>query len=210
MLIKIPNREIFIDPQRIIELSLRMPDDKFDGFRLFLKLDAIHESKTVFVDFDTEAEAQDFMKKCVKFVNKQTQPSGATPIGQWGPLSWPLVSEAVIIRATLAGKRPLPCMAKKTGPLEVTMEYLDDLMGAEAEDLLTGFRGIITAYCVYATGCSQLLIQPAMKKTDKEYPNGVWIDEDRMKILKARTTRYENFRKVDKKSDGFDIPAPVK
>lgn len=60
--------------------------------------------------------------------------------------------------------------------------------GDKAEDTVSGFVGIITAFAEYATGCNQILISPkAGKKGD--YRDGHWFDVERVKILqKSHTT----------------------
>jgi len=73
-------------------------------------------------------------------------------------------------------------------------------MGTTGEDIITGFKGVITGYCHYLTGCDQLCLQPAIKKgkdVKHEVPAGSWFDVNRVKItdskvkkIKIDTTEY--------------------
>ena len=54
-------------------------------------------------------------------------------------------------------------------------------LGKQATDLVTGFSGIITGFCQYLTGCNQYLVVPKTKDESK-YPDGSWLDENRLKI----------------------------
>ncbi len=56
----------------------------------------------------------------------------------------------------------------------------NSLMGREAEDRITGFKGFITGIASYITGCDQCLLQPKTKK--KEYVEGRWFDANRIII----------------------------
>lgn len=53
-------------------------------------------------------------------------------------------------------------------------------LGQEVKDRLTGFKGYITGRCEYLTGCIQYSINPKIKKGDTGYPQGTWMDEDRL------------------------------
>jgi hypothetical protein len=55
-------------------------------------------------------------------------------------------------------------------------------LGQKAKDVVTGFTGTITARADYLTGCKQYCVTPRVKP-DGEYPNGVWLDEDRIELL---------------------------
>lgn len=53
-------------------------------------------------------------------------------------------------------------------------------MGHKAKDMVTGFKGIITARAQYITGCDQYFLQPEMKKD--HLADGKWYDENRLGV----------------------------
>jgi len=78
-----------------------------------------------------------------------------------------------------------------------------DNMGKNAVDRFTGFKGMVTGFCVYLTGCNQYLIQPECKD-DNTYVEGRWLDVDRIEVLEGKKTS------LDVETPGPDIAAPVK
>lgn len=56
--------------------------------------------------------------------------------------------------------------------------------GDEVEDKVTGFRGTLTGYARYLTGCDQCLVNPKTTDTSK-YPDGTWLDENRLVLIKS-------------------------
>ena len=59
------------------------------------------------------------------------------------------------------------------------MEKFKEHFGKEAEDKITGFKGIISGYAHYITGCGQYLINPKVDEKGNEV-DGKWIDEGRL------------------------------
>lgn len=57
------------------------------------------------------------------------------------------------------------------------------LLGLEAQDLVTGFKGIITSISFDLYGCVQAVINRGLNK-DGELSSGHWFDVNRLKILK--------------------------
>jgi|GEM_PF-1282811 len=54
-------------------------------------------------------------------------------------------------------------------------------LGQIAQDIITGFKGTITARCDYITGCNQYLLAEESKENKRaEYQ---WFDETRMKLI---------------------------
>lgn len=49
---------------------------------------------------------------------------------------------------------------------------------------VTGFEGVITAYSEYLTGCEQYCVKPAKLDKDGKMFDGVWIDQDRLDLVK--------------------------
>lgn len=93
-----------------------------------------------------------------------------------------------------------------------------DCMGFEAQDVITGFAGIITGHSNYITGCDQYLIQP-QGKVDKVFESSEtvtfdevkeprWIDEGRLKLLSE--TAIIDPESLQSEQPGADLPAPIK
>lgn len=61
-------------------------------------------------------------------------------------------------------------------------------MGKEAQDKLTGLKGIIVAVGEYYNGCVQYLVKPAEIKDGKRI-EGEWIDREFLEILGQKLTR---------------------
>ena len=55
------------------------------------------------------------------------------------------------------------------------------------KDKITGFRGMFTGFSTYSTGCAQLFLTPKVKD-DGKYPEGTWIDLDRLEAVKKDTS----------------------
>ena len=57
--------------------------------------------------------------------------------------------------------------------------------GVTLKDKITGFKGIVTGYASYITGCDQYLI---IHKVNKEGKAGdhKWFDENRLELLKSK------------------------
>jgi hypothetical protein len=80
-----------------------------------------------------------------------------------------------------------------------------ELMGRAVKDKITGITGIVTGYCIYISGCSQVCVQPPVKK-DGTQVDGVWLDEQRVDVIKGqRRVVLDNSR-----ASGFGTPAPVR
>lgn len=62
---------------------------------------------------------------------------------------------------------------------QITQEARNESLGLEARDLVTGFTGIVTAYCQYLTGCTQVAITPKMG-ADGKLPDTLWFDIQRV------------------------------
>lgn len=58
-------------------------------------------------------------------------------------------------------------------------------LGDEVKDLVSGFRGIATASSSYLNGCDRIHVQPPIKK-DGKHPDGLWVDEPQLKVLKKK------------------------
>ena len=77
-------------------------------------------------------------------------------------------------------------------------------MGATAEDIITGFKGVVTGKCSYITGCDQYLIQPRAENNIKI--DAQWFDINRL-VSDERISILKLDNSVDK---GACDMAPVK
>lgn len=77
-------------------------------------------------------------------------------------------------------------------------------LGIKVKDKVTGFTGIVTAYCKYMTGCNQALVQAEIEENKPGvYPESAWIDEQRLDRIGRSVVTLDN-----SKSPGFGPPAP--
>lgn len=82
-------------------------------------------------------------------------------------------------------------------------------LGCPAEDVVTGFEGIITGRVRYLTGCAQLLLTPRVKDGgQKQEP--LWFDETRVRIEREPALRVVLPATSAAAEGGPDIPAPVR
>jgi len=77
-------------------------------------------------------------------------------------------------------------------------------LGKQAEDKLTGFKGTITGYAEYLTGCSQYCLLPKTEDSTK-YPEAQWFDEGRIIEIKGKITTKKS---VKGERNGCDMPKP--
>lgn len=76
-------------------------------------------------------------------------------------------------------------------------------LGVTAEDKVTGFRGVVTGYVTYLTGCNQCLLMPKADK-DGKCQDGAWFDEQRVVVDEEKPIINTD----NSKSKGFDMEAP--
>lgn len=77
-----------------------------------------------------------------------------------------------------------------------------ELLGKTAEDRITGFRGVITGYVTYPSGCNQALVVPRIG-TDGKLVEPQWFDEQRLTLDPAPALVLDNAA-----APGFDKQAP--
>ena len=63
--------------------------------------------------------------------------------------------------------------------------------GQPVKDLITGFKGTITARADYITGCNQYLVSPPCGKDKGEIRASSWFDEDRIMVMPGKTTTLD-------------------
>ena len=59
----------------------------------------------------------------------------------------------------------------------------DFVLGMEAEDVVTGFTGIITARVEFLNGCIQFCLKPKGTKPDGDTKDGVYFDESQLRYI---------------------------
>ena len=68
-----------------------------------------------------------------------------------------------------------------------------ELLGFDAEDKITGFKGVIDSICFDLYGCIQASVKPKIGK-DGLVPEGYWFDVTRLKInTKNKTVPLPDF-----------------
>lgn len=60
-------------------------------------------------------------------------------------------------------------------------------LGWEVKDIVTGFRGIVTARVEYINGCVQLCVTPSVGQ-DGKMQDGVYLDQQRLRVVGAGIT----------------------
>ena len=55
--------------------------------------------------------------------------------------------------------------------------------GQEVEDIVTGFRGIITCAALWLNGCKRYSVHPKMKEGETTMPDSIWIDQENLKLI---------------------------
>ncbi len=75
-------------------------------------------------------------------------------------------------------------------------------MGDKAKDQITGFEGVITGKAEYISGCSQVLLAPAVNK-DGEFREGQWFDLQRIEVIRTKAVELDN-----RATPGADKQAP--
>lgn len=78
----------------------------------------------------------------------------------------------------------------------------NELLGCQAKDVITGFKGTIVGFCQYLTGCDQYCIQP--KLINGTIPDSRWFDENRLSIKPDKKIILNNTTFIK----GADISAP--
>lgn len=77
------------------------------------------------------------------------------------------------------------------------------MIGYNAEDTVTGFKGRAVGFCCYLTGCNQYLLTPRADKAGK-LEEGRWFDEQRLKF----DTKQKPLVIDNSAGNGADLPAP--
>ena len=83
------------------------------------------------------------------------------------------------------------------------------MLGMKMEDKITGFRGIVTGYCVYITGCNQALLTPRVDSKGAKV-EGQWHDEQRLERVGESLVTLDNEPTSPRRSLGFDKAPPIR
>ena len=75
-------------------------------------------------------------------------------------------------------------------------------MGVQVGDVITGFKGTVTGYVKYITGCNQYLVSPRREGGGKPE----WVDESRLKA--GRGTKIVISTPFG--DNGPDLQAPIR
>jgi len=85
-------------------------------------------------------------------------------------------------------------------------ETLRANLGKLAKDKVTGYEGVITAYCVSLYGCNQYMLTAKVRKENKREDSGNgWYDEGRIEIV-GPGVKPKSVRAA--KPGGENLPAP--
>lgn len=77
------------------------------------------------------------------------------------------------------------------------------ILGKEATDKVTGFKGIVTGHAEYLTGCSQYCLQPKVQKG--AFIEARWFDEGKLEFSKKVIIEP---LEIAGRENGCDMPAP--
>lgn len=78
-------------------------------------------------------------------------------------------------------------------------------LGLPATDRITGFKGIVTGFVQYITGCNQCLVAPPTK--DGAELASAWFDVQRLEFGREQD-RIKLPEAAAPSTTGFDRPAP--
>ena len=59
--------------------------------------------------------------------------------------------------------------------------------GDVLKDTITGYEGQATGFSCFITGCAQMFLTPRVQD-DGKYPEGTWIDVDRLEAVNKDTS----------------------
>lgn len=65
-------------------------------------------------------------------------------------------------------------------------------LGQEAEDVVTGYKGVVVARCEFIDGCVQYCLLP--KSVKGKYPDNQYIDEARLEVIETKPKSVESSR----------------
>lgn len=77
--------------------------------------------------------------------------------------------------------------------------------GKTAEDRITGFKGVVTGYCSYISGCAQILLSPKVGN-DGAKVDPQWVDQQRLELVGGIPTIILD----NGETPGADRAAPIR
>ena len=72
-------------------------------------------------------------------------------------------------------------------------------LGSEVEDILTGFKGIVTCRSQYLHNCNTYAVKPTGLKDDGDTKEASWFDEPQLKLTKSDV--FEPYQKTGGPTD---------
>jgi hypothetical protein len=82
-------------------------------------------------------------------------------------------------------------------------------LGDQVQDEINGLAGVVTGRAEYLYGCVQVLIAPRTLKADGSPQDSIWLDEARVRVLKAE--RFDTPENAAARSGGpVSVPPPVR
>lgn len=61
----------------------------------------------------------------------------------------------------------------------------DDVLGRKAEDRISGFKGVVSAYTKFVNGCVRVCLSPKVDKSGA-LPDGQWFDIEQVAVSDKR------------------------
>lgn len=69
---------------------------------------------------------------------------------------------------------------KKGARMETTKWNI--ALGVNAQDKVSGFKGVVTSRVEYLNGCKKVCLQPKVDK-DGKHPDGIFFDEEQVEVV---------------------------
>lgn len=80
-------------------------------------------------------------------------------------------------------------------------------LGQQVEEVITGFKGTITGFVTYLTGCNQALVVPHGLTTEGKPREAHWYDITRLRGTEAEDVALPGVRAEER---GCDLAPPVR
>lgn len=61
------------------------------------------------------------------------------------------------------------------------------MLGMQVVDIVSGYEGVATAKTEFLNGCMRICISPPADKKTGELKEGVWFDQEQLKVKEANT-----------------------
>jgi len=74
----------------------------------------------------------------------------------------------------------------------IAMDDNRKLLGMDAKDKITGFKGVVIAVSFHLTGCDQIGVLPRELDKDGKRQNAEWFDVQRLEVAEAEPLKLDN------------------